>query len=121
MQGLSLDYALPKNEKESPEMPPGVEPMARLRYSHFGCNVIHEDLCFAEGVDVHKAKMAIKKVVENTHHGKLPAEHGHGTEYNGPPSTQKRWMSMDPTNVLNPGIGGLSYYKNYNKDPCSRT
>jgi FAD/FMN-containing dehydrogenase len=39
---------------------------------------------------------------------KLPAEHGHGTEYVAPPETQKRWKNMDPLNILNPGVGGLS-------------
>lgn len=38
----------------------------------------------------------------------LPAEHGHGTEYDSSKSSQDRWMKMDPLNVLNPGIGGLS-------------
>lgn len=37
-QGLSLDYALPKRSADVPPMPAGVEPLARLRYSHFGCN-----------------------------------------------------------------------------------
>lgn len=41
-------------------------------------------------------------------HGKLPAEHGHGTEYTAPAETQWRWKEMDPTNTMNPGVGGLS-------------
>jgi hypothetical protein len=38
VQGLSLDYALPKRSAQVPPMPAGVEPLVRLRYSHFGCN-----------------------------------------------------------------------------------
>jgi len=47
-------------------------------------------------------------VVEEECGGKLPAEHGHGTEYVAPRETQERWKKMDPLNVLNPGVGGLS-------------
>jgi D-lactate dehydrogenase len=64
------------------------------------------------GVDVHACKMAIKQVVEGLG-GKLPAEHGHGTEYAAPAATQARWMAMDPTNTLNPGVGGLSSCRDY--------
>ncbi len=40
---------------------------------------------------------------------------GHGIEYLAPVATQKRWMDMDPLNVLNPGIGGLSTLPKYGK------
>jgi D-lactate dehydrogenase len=79
-----------------------------MRYSHFGCNVVHEDLAYGLDVDIDKAKHELKDVVENKCGGKLPAEHGHGTEYKAPPETQERWKKMDPLNALNPGIGGLS-------------
>ena len=88
--------------------------MVRCRYSHFGCNVVHEDVAWKAGVDVEERKMKIKKLVEKEG-GSLPAEHGHGTEYVAPPETRQRWMKMDPRNVLNPGVGGLSnrlFYEN---------
>merc|ERR1719443_2523321 len=114
-QGLSIDYALPKNCTEAPALPEEQYPsQGRCRYSHFGCNVVHEDIIYGPEVDTHAAKMKIKKNVE-AFGGKLPAEHGHGTEYAAPPETQKRWMSMDPLNVMNPGVGGLSYNKLYAK------
>jgi FAD/FMN-containing dehydrogenase len=52
--------------------------------------------------------MQLKKTVEHKCGGKLPAEHGHGTEYVAPEETRQRWKGMDPLNVMNPGIGGLS-------------
>ena len=70
--------------------------------------MVHEDLAYAPGVDIEHAKHALKKVVEEECGGKLPAEHGHGTEYVAPRETQERWKKMDPLNVLNPGVGGLS-------------
>ena len=86
-----------------------------MRYSHFGCNVVHEDIAFAAGVDVHARKMAIKKRVERGCGGRLPAEHGHGTEYVAPEETRRRWQAMDPLNVFNPGVGGLSFERSYGR------
>ena len=56
--------------------------------------------------------MALKHSVE-VMGGRLPAEHGHGTEYHAPPDTAARWMAMDPLNVMNPGVGGLSTAPSY--------
>ena len=72
-------------------------------------------LCFTQGVDAHDAKMALKHQVEGMG-GRLPAEHGHGTEYAAPEATRRRWQAMDPLNVFNPGVGGLPLkrlYKEY--------
>jgi D-lactate dehydrogenase len=130
LSGISVDYALPKNgghlpplgtdaaapkstnERDSNETPL-VLPTKRMRYSHFGCNVVHEDLAYHADVDVHDAMMRLKLSVEKEG-GKLPAEHGHGTEYAAPPDTKARWKAMDPSNAMNPGVGGLGfepYYK----------
>jgi D-lactate dehydrogenase len=115
LQGLSIDYALPKNCVDAPVLPEKQYPsQGRCRYSHFGCNVVHEDIYYGPEVDTHDAKMEIKRAIEAVG-GKLPAEHGHGTEYTAPLTTQKRWMSMDPLNVMNPGVGGLSYSKSYGR------
>ena len=116
IQGISVDYSLPKNGGVAPPlMPHAVTPLKRMRYSHFGCNVVHEDIAYALGVDTHKEKMEFKHTVEEECGGKLPAEHGHGTEYHAPLSAQTRWMTMDPENLLNPGIGGLSTLPRYGK------
>jgi D-lactate dehydrogenase (quinone) len=119
LQGLSLDYALPKNNMHVPEIigrggageevgqgGGGDLSVVRMRYSHFGCNVVHEDIAYPPGVDVHACKMAIKKRVEEEG-GRLPAEHGHGTEYAAPVETEQRWRRMDPTNTMNPGVGRM--------------
>jgi len=109
LQGISVDYALPKNSSEPPPLDDdSPQPTQRMRYSHFGCNVVHEDLAYESGVDTHAAKMALKHVVDEVCHGRLPSEHGHGTEYHAPEDTQKRWRKMDPLNVMNPGVGGMS-------------
>jgi D-lactate dehydrogenase len=117
MQGLSIDYALPKNFTKYPDLPKQFPVAKRCVYSHFGCNVYHEDLVFGPEVDVEEAKHVIKHAIE-AQGGRLPAEHGHGTEYHAPADTIKRWMGMDPMNVMNPGVGGSSYNKNYAAQPC---
>eukprot|EP01050_Picozoa_sp_SAG11_P028340 SAG11_NODE_7537_length_1133_cov_1.259188_2_plen_67_part_00 len=65
---------------------------------------------------MHEVKHLIKHEIEASG-GKLPAEHGHGTEYTAPPPTQERWRRMDPTNAMNPGVGGLSYASHYGERP----
>jgi D-lactate dehydrogenase len=107
LQGFSVDYALPRDGGHAPLLQLET-PLKRMRYSHFGCNVVHEDVALAAGVNVETVKFALKKSVEHDCHGRLPAEHGHGSEYQAPIETQKRWMQMDPMNVMNPGVGGLS-------------
>jgi len=108
VQGFSVDYAMPKNSEEVPSLEKnGAVPIKRMRYSHFGCNVVHEDLAYDLGVDVHAVHLGLKSSVSGCN-GRLPAEHGHGTEYLAPKESQVRWMKMDPLNVMNPGIGGLS-------------
>jgi D-lactate dehydrogenase len=115
IQGVSVDYALAKNGGMPPPLAKdAVTPLKRMRYSHFGCNVVHEDIAYALGVDTHKEKMSFKHSVE-AEGGALPAEHGHGTEYHAPKNTQARWMKMDPLNVMNPGVGGLSTKEKYAK------
>lgn len=111
LEGVSVDYALPKGEVGAPHVPDGTT-VLRMRYMHFGCNVVHEDLAFSQGVDAHDAKMALKRQVEGMG-GRLPAEHGHGTEYAAPEATRHRWQAMDPLNVFNPGVGGLPLKRLY--------
>jgi D-lactate dehydrogenase len=83
-----------------------------MRYSHVGCNVVPEDIPFARGMELTTAKATMKSCVEQVG-GKLPAEHGHGTAYTVPAETPARWKAMDPTNSMNPGVGGLPRTKHY--------
>jgi len=113
MQGLSVDYALPKSSTLYPALPEQDHPISgRWVYGHFGCNVYHEDLVYGPDVEVYAAKKGVKKAVEGGG-GRLPAEHGHGTEYVAPKELQEKWRRIDPLNVMNPGVGGTSYNKRY--------
>jgi len=59
--------------KPSPLLTSAATPLNRMRYSHLGCNVGHEDIAYALGVDTHKEKMLLKHVVEEQR-DQLPAE-----------------------------------------------
>lgn len=119
LQGISIDYALPKENTELAPMPDEKYPLVhRWTYAHLGCNVYHEDLIYGTDIDVHEAKHEVKHGIEAQAGGRLPAEHGHGTEYKAPKAAQERWMKMDPLNVMNPGVGGTSYNKNYSEKPA---
>ena len=52
--GFSTDYGLPKSEAGVPKLNDG-EIALRMRYSHFGCNVVHEDVCVKAGAEVDTA------------------------------------------------------------------
>jgi len=112
LQGLIIDYAMPKDFPEYQALPEEHPILKRCLCAHFGCNVYHESLMFGPEVDVHKAKKDIKRAIEASG-GKLPAEHGHGMDYAASLDAQKRWMRMDPTNTMNPGIGGTSSCRHY--------
>lgn len=136
--GLSVDYALPKNYLSVPDIQRAgsvsevilvrsnaraaptlnrsclLQVIAkRMRYSHFGCAVVHEDIAYsALSGTLHEEKYAVKGVIEDIG-GRLPAEHGHGVEYAAPPEMQLRWQATDPTNIMNPGVGGTSCRPGY--------
>lgn len=113
--GLSFDYSLPKNYTGVPEVArPGGPPIAvRMRYSHFGCAVVHEDIAYrALAGPPESEKRAVKGIVEALG-GRLPAEHGHGVEYGAPPEVVARWVAADPTNAMNPGVGHTSARPRY--------
>eukprot|EP00928_Gymnodinium_smaydae_P032953 TRINITY_DN23740_c0_g7_i1.p1 TRINITY_DN23740_c0_g7~~TRINITY_DN23740_c0_g7_i1.p1 ORF type:complete len:665 (-),score=86.91 TRINITY_DN23740_c0_g7_i1:133-2127(-) len=113
LQGLIIDYAMPKNFPGYAELPEKkYEIEKRCLAAHFGCNVYHESIMFPSTVDMDAAKYAIKRSIE-AQGGRLPAEHGHGMEYSAPAPTKERWQRMDPTNAMNPGVGGTSALKHY--------
>mmetsp|Transcript_80826 Transcript_80826/g.142549 ORF Transcript_80826/g.142549 Transcript_80826/m.142549 type:complete len:652 (+) Transcript_80826:30-1985(+) len=118
LQGLLIDYAMPKNSSQLPEMPSDCGIQLRVSCSHFGCNVFHDGVMFGPEVNFEEAKRSVKKFIESKG-GKLPAEHGHGTEYEAPADTQQRWKKIDPTNAMNPGVGHSSRLRHYGCSSCS--
>ena len=106
LQGVSFDYALPNNFGGAVALEPAGagELVIKMMYAHYGCHVFHYDVARRSGGDPHDLKDRMVAAVEALG-GRLPAEHGHGTEYHAPPETVARWKAMDPLNLLNPGVG----------------
>ncbi len=73
--GLSFDYALPKNYTGIPAVARAGSTMTtRMRYAHFGCAVVHEDIAYSQlAGSPEQEKVAVKKAVEALG-GRLPAE-----------------------------------------------
>ena len=139
LHGVSFDFALPKNFSSSVILEPNdCSPLlVKMMYGHFGCSVYHYDVAF-KGDSARAKELKVKekelernwkywvvrcsifffskngmvKLVESVG-GRLPAEHGHGTEYAAPPETVDRWKLADPTNSFNPGVGKSSKKKHW--------
>ena len=64
--GLSFDYSLPKNYTRVPDIQRrGSDIVRRMRYSHFGCSVVHEDIAYrALAADVDAEKRSVKAAIE---------------------------------------------------------
>ncbi len=63
--GISLDYALPLNYQQIPTLRSSPSE-TRMRYSHFGCAVVHEDIAYRHlERDVHEEKLLLKSSVES--------------------------------------------------------
>jgi D-lactate dehydrogenase len=100
----SFDFTLPKNYGGNVALEPaGASELAvKMMYAHYGCHVFHYDV--ATTGEAAELKPRMVEAVEALG-GRLPAEHGHGTEYHAPKETVERWKKMDPLNLLNPGVG----------------
>jgi D-lactate dehydrogenase len=114
LHGVSFDFALPKNYEHSVILEPeGEEMEVKMMYGHFGCAVYHYDVAIKGGErEAASLKKGMVNAVEQVG-GKLPAEHGFGTEYTAPPGTVARWKEVDPTNMFNPGVGKTTNLPNW--------
>ena len=110
---MSLDIALPKNERNWFEkLPPEIDDLIELKlyYGHLFCHVLHQNYLVKKGV---KPEFLLKKLLKNydDRGAEYPAEHNVGHEYKAKSSLFKFYKSLDPTNTFNPGIGKSSKKK----------
>ncbi len=110
---MSLDIALPRNEKEWFEvLPPEMDELIEMKlyYGHLFCHVMHHNYVVKKGVDVEKLQNKLLKTYDERG-AEYPAEHNVGHEYFAKPALSKFYKKLDPTNSFNPGIGGTSKQK----------
>lgn len=104
---LSLDIALRRDDIDWLETLP--EDLAnqlemKLYYGHFFCHVFHQDYILKKGADPKKVKNSMLELL-NERGVKYPAEHNVGHLYEAEKSLKEFYLTLDPTNTFNPGIG----------------
>ena len=112
---VALDIALKRNERRWLEdLPKDLEKqiLHKLYYGHFLCHVLHQDYIVKKGTDVAAFKATILALLDQRG-AQYPAEHNVGNLYKANPEHAQFYKTLDPTNRLNPGIGGMSKNKDY--------
>lgn len=104
---LSLDIALRRDDIDWLETLPEVlqeQLEMKLYYGHFFCHVFHQDYILKKGADPKKVKDSMLELL-NKRGVKYPAEHNVGHLYEAEQSLKEFYLTLDPTNTFNPGIG----------------
>jgi D-lactate dehydrogenase len=112
---LALDIALRRNERDWLErLPPELDGQIRHRlyYGHFLCHVLHQDYIVNKGVDVKALKKSMLALLDQRG-AEYPAEHNVGHLYHAKPELAAFYRKLDPSNTMNPGIGGMSRRRYY--------
>ena len=112
---VALDLALPRNTIDWREtLPEGLEQYIerRIPCGHFFCQVFHYDYAVKKGtgwLDIEHRIIAHL----NGRGIEFPSEHNVGHLYTAKPVLADFYRSLDPTNSMNPGLGGTSKLRNW--------
>jgi D-lactate dehydrogenase len=114
---VALDIALKRNDTDWFETLPDElnrKLLNKFYYGHFLCHVFHQDYLVRKGKDVQAVKDALLALLEKRG-AEYPAEHNVGHHYHAKPALANNYKTLDPTNTLNAGIGGMSKKVNYDE------
>lgn len=112
---LALDVALRRNDDDWFEQLPEEldrKILAKLYYGHFFCHVFHQDYLVRKGVDPIALEHRMLELLDRRG-AEYPAEHNVGHLYAAKPTLADHYRRLDPSNLLNPGIGHLSRKKHW--------
>jgi D-lactate dehydrogenase len=104
---LSLDIALRRDDIDWLEnLPESIEQHLEMKlyYGHFFCHVFHQDYILKKGADPKAVKKSMLELL-NSRGVKYPAEHNVGHLYEAEQTLKEFYLTLDPTNTFNPGIG----------------
>jgi D-lactate dehydrogenase len=87
----------------------------KLYYGHFLCHVFHQDYLVRKGEDAKEIKKSLLALIEKRG-AEYPAEHNVVHHYIAKPSLADNYRTLDPTNALNSGIGGMSKKRHYENE-----
>jgi D-lactate dehydrogenase len=107
---VALDVALRRNDRDWFETLPDdlASPILhKLYYGHFFCHVLHQDYIVRKGHDTLELEHRMWQLLDERG-AEYPAEHNVGHLYDAKPALIKHYMSLDPCNYFNPGIGRTS-------------
>ncbi len=110
---LSMDIALPRNQKKWFETLPKViddKLEMKLYYGHLFCHVLHHNYIVKKNVNIKKLKTELLEYYDSCG-AEYPAEHNVGHEYTCKTPLLNFYKELDPTNTFNPGIGQTSKRK----------
>lgn len=109
---VALDIALRRNDDDWLEtLPESIEGklISKLYYGHFFCHVFHQDYIVRKGHDPIAIEHEMWDLLDRRG-AEYPAEHNVGHLYKAKPELRAFYRSLDPGNVLNPGIGQTSKF-----------
>ncbi|MCM2455134.1 D-lactate dehydrogenase [Rhizobium sp. CG4] len=109
---VALDIALRRNDDDWLEtLPESIEGklISKLYYGHFFCHVFHQDYIVRKGHDPIAIEHEMWDLLDRRG-AEYPAEHNVGHLYKAKPELRAFYRSLDPANVLNPGIGQTSKF-----------
>lgn len=112
---MTIDVAFPRNERDWFEKLPAEiddKVAVKMYYGHFFCHVMHQNYIMKKGVDGKAVKAQILASYD-ARGAEYPAEHNVGHEYLAKPALREFYQKTDPSNSLNPGIGGTSKLKHW--------
>ena len=112
---MPFDIALARNDEDWPNLVPpklASQLAAPFTLAHFFCHVFHLDFVAKKGANIEFLKAEFHTYLTDRG-AKYPAEHNVGHIYDAEGPLRDFYMSLDPTNSLNPGIGKTSKCKHY--------
>ncbi len=115
---VALDIALRRNDDDWFETLPDElnnKLVNKLYYGHFLCHVFHQDYLVRKGEDPKAIKASLLAILEERG-AQYPAEHNVGHHYTAKPALADNYKTLDPSNALNSGIGGMSKNLHYKSE-----
>lgn len=112
---VALDVAFPRNTEDWRDNIPAAlrtDIVARFPCGHFLCHTFHYDYAVRKGANwLEVERGLVRHFAERG--AEVPSEHNVGHMYIAKDALVRHYQSLDPTNSMNPGIGGTSKNRNW--------
>lgn len=112
---VALDVAFPRNTQDWRDNIPTAlkrDLVARFPCGHFLCHTFHYDYAVRKGADWLEVERGLVRHFAELG-AEVPSEHNVGHMYVAKDALVRHYRSLDPTNSMNPGIGGASKKRNW--------